>query len=128
MITNYKIFETITSPDLIMAVKSNKSIKVKTLINAGLDVNCTDNMEWTPLLWAVYMKNTTMIKMLIDAGADMHYKAYHYIKGTKDLVDFYDLAVAKEYHEGTYSFNYKGVITWIEKNYPEFVAAKKYNL
>ena len=119
-----KAFERIGSPDLIIAVKSGKPGRVKELLDAGVDPNCKDNMQWTPLLWATYSRKTLMIKMLIDAGADMHYKTVHHIRGTKKMVDFYDLAVDKQYYEG----GYKVIIKWIENNYPEFVAAKKYNL
>lgn len=123
-----KTFETIGSPDLIIAVKSGKLENVKMLLDIAkinvhttfnVDVNCTDRMGWTPLLWATYYKNRDMIKMLINAGAEMDYKALHHIGGTKRMVDFYDLSVDKDYTK---------LSKWIEKEYPEFVAAKKYNL
>jgi ankyrin repeat protein len=88
------------------------------------DINHKDNMDWSPLLWATYFKNITAIYWLIEAGADMYYKAKHYIGGTKNMVDFYELALQKEKYNG----GYQKLIEWIEKEYPEFVAAKKYNL
>ena len=64
-------------------------------------------------------KNKKMIKELIDAGANMNIKALHHINGTKEMVDFYDLSISKDYEK---------LSKWIEENYPEFVASKKYNL
>jgi ankyrin repeat protein len=126
MIINFKIFENIypITPDLIVAVTSKNFKWVKKLIDTGFNVNCKDYMGWTPLLWAVYFENTQIIKMLIDAGADIYYKAEHNIAKTKKMVDFYDLAVDKNYYEG----GYKKTIKWIEDNYPEIVNIKKYNL
>lgn len=121
-----KKYEIIGSPDLIIAVKSEDPKKVKMLIDANYDVNIKDKMGWTPLIWAAYEANSEIIKMLIDAGADMHYKALHSIAGTKKMVDFYDLCVDKYNYEGY--FIYLNTKEWIEKNYPEFMAAKKYNL
>ena len=114
-----KTFEQIGSPDLIIAVKSGNLRKLKKLLNIDLAINCTDNMGWTPLLWAVYYENIDMIKLLINSGADMNYKALHHIGGTKRMVDFYDLSIDK---------GYKKLSKWIEKAYPDFVATKKYNL
>ena len=119
-------FAPIDAREMIESVKSEKIQKVKELINSGHDVNCKDYMQWTPLLWATYSKNIPMIKLLINSGADIHYKALHHISGTKKMVDFYDLAVDKNYYKNNGSYN--KVIKWIEENYPEFVAAKKYNL
>ena len=130
MIIKFKIFEKewYSAPrdarDMINGVKLDSVKIVKDLINSGHDVNCKDYMQWTPLLWATYSKNIPMIKLLIDSGADIHYKAFHHIHQTKKMVDFYDLAVDKERYQGGYT----KVIEWIEENYPEFVAAKKYNL
>ena len=119
-----KTFEEVGSPDLIIAVKSGNWKNVKKLLDINLDVNCTDRIGWTPLLWATYYGNRNMIKLLINSGADMNYKACGIIKGTgsftaKKMVDFYDLSVDKEY---------KKLSKWIEKEYPAFVSTKKYNL
>lgn len=111
-------------PILILAVKNNNIEHVKMLIKSGVDVNCTDLLDWTPLLWATYRKNIIMMKMLIDAGADIHYKALHHIRGTKKMVDFYQLAIDKNYYDG----GYKKVINWIEKKYPELKTSYIYNL
>ena len=112
-----KTFEqNIGSPDLIIAVKSGKLENVKKLLNINLDVNCKDIMGWTPLLWATYNENKDMIKLLINSGSDMYYKALHHIGGTKRMVDFYDLAIDKDYTK---------LSKWIAKNYPVFVSEKK---
>ena len=120
-----KLFEEIGSPDLIIAVKAEKPSYVKLMLDHDHDPNCTDNpYKWTPLMWAAYLQNTEIMKMLIDAGADTHYKALHHIGGTKEMIDFYDLCLAKQKYEG----GYKKTIKWIDDNYPEIVAVKKYNL
>lgn len=111
---------------LIDAVKNGKLSQVKDLLDKGSDINEKDGMGWTPLLWAAYCNHIHMIKFLIDNGADMTYKALHHLRGTKKMVDFYDLVVDKRVIGG--ERGYKKVQKWIEENYPEFVAAKKYNL
>lgn len=115
-----KTFESIVGY-LISAVKSGNLATVKRVLNGDKfdDINETDNMGWTPLLWATYNRKPKMIKLLIDSGADMNYKALHHIGGTKRMVDFYDLSVDKGYTE---------LSKWIETYYPEFIASKKYNL
>jgi ankyrin repeat protein len=46
---------------------------IRSLINAGADVNVADRVGWTPLHWAVDGGNQTdIMKMLIDAGADVN--------------------------------------------------------
>jgi hypothetical protein len=125
MITNFKIFEN-HYENLIHAVKSEKIKNVRQLIDSNFDVNFKDGMGWTPLLWSTYLINKRMIKLLIDSGADMSYKALHYINKTKKMVDFYDLCVDKYKYEK--DRRYKYLMMWIEDNYPEFVASKKYNI
>jgi len=113
---------------LIFAIKNNEPLsKIKKLLDKRHDINIKCLIDgWTPLLWATYYKNIKIIKFLIDNGADMQHKALHHIRGTKRMVDFYDLVVDKI--EIGDERDYKGVKKWIEKNYPKFVAAKKYNL
>lgn len=81
---------------------------------------------WTALLWATYNRNIPMMKLLLDNGASMTHKALHSIRGTKKMVDFYDLVVDLRKIGG--EREYGKVQKWIEKNYPDFVAAKQYNL
>ncbi len=43
--------------------------QVKPLIDAGADVNVRDTVGYTPLMWAVYMKNTEAVRQLVESGA-----------------------------------------------------------
>jgi len=79
-----------------------------------VDLEQEDNKGNTALLMASYCGRLKMLKELIKKGANIHHKND---KGE----DFYDMA----------EFQYKFINNtkkWIEKNYPEFIAAKKYNL
>lgn len=127
MITKFKLYEGLKS-ELLDTIKrrnqygdfSVKLDEIKKIIDSGTaDINYKDILNWTPLLWATYYQDKRLIRLLINSGADMEYKAIHHIRGEKNLVDFYDLAIDKDYDD---------LKQWIEKNYPEFVAAKKYNL
>jgi len=115
-----KTYEGIKSgSNLIEAIKSESNLSnIRKLIKTE-DVNYEDHMSWTPLLWATYFEKPKVIRMLIDAGANMEHKALHHIAGSRRMVDFYDLTVDKDY---------KGLQKWIEENYPEFIVAKKYNV
>ena len=44
---------------------------VRHLIELGVEVNAPDRSLWTPLHYAVRTKNCTVVKLLIDAGADV---------------------------------------------------------
>ena len=44
---------------------------VRHLIGLGVDVNARDRSMWTPLHFAVRTKNSTVVKMLVDAGAEV---------------------------------------------------------
>lgn len=44
---------------------------IRHLIDIGVDVNARDRCLWTPLHYAVRTKNRQVVKMLIDAGADV---------------------------------------------------------
>lgn len=57
------------------ASASGNAETVKALIAAGADVDATDICDKTPLL---YSKNTTIVIILINAGADMCFKQHEY--------------------------------------------------
>lgn len=56
--------------ELIEAVKSEEPGPVKTLIEAGTDVNQQDKHEWTPLSWAAAKGNVPILTLLLENGAD----------------------------------------------------------
>ena len=129
LITKFKIFENNfwkISRELLLSSSKNVR-KIKQLIDLGADVNIEyDSYGWTPLLWATYYRQISIMKLLIDNGADINHKGLHHISGTKKMVDFYDLAKDKLKYDN--DENYRRVVKWIEENYPEFVMAKRYNL
>ena len=58
---------------------------VKTLLDAGADLNARDESGWTPLHWAVWLSETpAVVKTLLDAGADPNAR-------TKDGLTAWDL-------------------------------------
>ena len=44
---------------------------VRHLISLGVDVDAQDRCMWTPLHFAVRTKNSIIVKMLVDAGAEV---------------------------------------------------------
>lgn len=92
----------------------NKEYKKFMKLIKNTDLEEVDNDGNTALLIASSDGKLTMVKELIKAGADITHK-------NNNGEDFYDLAVNR------YKF-INGVKDWIEKTYPEFVMAKKYNL
>lgn len=68
----------------------------------------------TALLIASYSGRLNMLKKLIKNGANIYHK-------NKEGKDFYDLA------EERYKF-INNVKDYIEKTFPEFIVAKKYNI
>lgn len=55
---------------LIEAVKAGNSYAVTELIDSGVDVNQQDEHGWTPLNWAAGKGDTTILRSLLDRGAD----------------------------------------------------------
>lgn len=55
---------------LIEAVKAGNSDAVNELIEAGADINQQDEHGWTPLNWAAGKGDVTILKSLLDRGAD----------------------------------------------------------
>ena len=65
---------------------------MKTLINAGCDVNLSDKDGWTPLSVAAFHGHTEVIKLLLASGADPS-------KEVEDGDTAYDKAVAWDHPE-----------------------------
>lgn len=79
-----------------------------------MELEKEDKYGNTALLLAAKEGRLKMLKELIKIGANIYHK-------NKKGEDFHDLAINR--------FKFiNGVKDWIEKNYPEFVMAKKYNL
>ncbi|CAH1790986.1 unnamed protein product, partial [Owenia fusiformis] len=71
---------------LHIAVKHNDIDIARSLIDAGFDINATDEREWTVLRHAVYRSNLDMIRLLVDSKVDIASDPYG---------DVIDLAVGK---------------------------------
>jgi len=60
--------------DLFDAVKLNETAKVVDLVSKGLDVNATDHLGMTPLMYATRHEDGALISYLISQGADVNAK------------------------------------------------------
>ena len=78
------------------------------------DIEETDKYGNTALILAAKHHKLEVIKELLKNGANMYHK-------NDQGEDFYDASV------NTYRF-INSVTDWIEKEYPEFIISKKYNL
>ena len=56
---------------LVSVVIPPKVEMVRHLIRIGVDVNAQDRCLWTPLHFAARTKNTSVVRMLLDAGAEV---------------------------------------------------------
>ena len=62
--------------ELMMAALEADITAAKRLIEAGADVNETDDSQSTPLMWAVHSGDVSIVKFLISEGANVDAKAY----------------------------------------------------
>ena len=98
---------------LMISISENKFKNFKELIKR-INLEEVDSDGNTALLIASGEGRTKMVKELIKAGANIYHKNN---KGE----DFHDLA------KNRYKF-INGTLDYIEKIFPEYIAAKKYNL
>lgn len=61
-----------TNEDLFKAVKEKNSVKIRCLINNGVDVKSKDEDGWTALMYAVDDKDKAISRLLIELGADVN--------------------------------------------------------
>lgn len=57
---------------LMNAVKTDNAAKVRELIAQGVNVSEKDSSGDSPLIMAAYMGHNEIVKLLLDAGADVH--------------------------------------------------------
>jgi ankyrin repeat protein len=57
---------------LMLAIETEKVEIVQSLIEAGADVNQTDEDGWTPIMYATLEGYFDIVKILIEAGADVN--------------------------------------------------------
>lgn len=82
----YYLFEKGYSPNLTLQQRTALELAVeyqqydvaKLLIRAGADVDEELRHIWSPLLRSVLNRDTTMMKLLLDAGADPNIHCYHF--------------------------------------------------
>jgi tetratricopeptide (TPR) repeat protein len=57
------------APSLLTAIRLNNPTGVQAALKAGANPNATDSLGATPLMWACYKADTTIVKLLIQRGA-----------------------------------------------------------
>ena len=62
--------------ELMIAALEADIAKAQQLIDAGADVNETDDSQSTPLMWAVHSGDVDTVNFFISQGADVRAKAY----------------------------------------------------
>lgn len=77
---------------LIELVKSGDINGIRELVEAGADVNQSDEQGWTPLNWASGKGNLEIVKLLVEKGADV-------FKVGRDLRTPYLIALAAGHAE-----------------------------
>ncbi|MDA2929700.1 ankyrin repeat domain-containing protein [Acidobacteria bacterium AH-259-O06] len=59
---------------LIKAAQDGQTEEVRSLLEAGVNVDAKDENGMTPLMWAAFGGSAKTVKVLLDAGADMSVK------------------------------------------------------
>ncbi|GBE93023.1 ankyrin repeat domain-containing protein [Nostoc cycadae] len=74
MYGDYTIPDGDVAAALIRAIRFNYLEEVQALIPVQEDINARDNSElyWTPLMYAVFEESLEMVKLLVQAGADVN--------------------------------------------------------
>jgi len=60
--------------EMLEAVWSNDTKKLKELVKAGVNVNARNECGWTPLHYAVGGGHLEIVKLLLKSGADVNAK------------------------------------------------------
>ena len=63
------LFDVINNKDLTI---EQKLIEIRRLIDAGVNVNASDNRGWTALIFAAMMNHLEIVRVLKEAGADVN--------------------------------------------------------
>lgn len=73
------------------------------LLDAGADVEAVSDKGWTPLLMACYWKHTAIVKLLIDAGANvnvrLHWACPLGAPGTTTIIEWATFVHKREIHK-----------------------------
>ena len=57
--------------DIFEAAYAGLASAVSTLLKGGVDPNSTDGNGWTPLMYAAYGGHTLVVRLLLEAGAQI---------------------------------------------------------
>ena len=57
--------------DLIMAVRMGDKEKIQRMVEAGCDINFSDDYQRTPLLWAVESGDTELVECVLRQKASI---------------------------------------------------------
>ena len=71
MFPEFRHRKTLRMSKLMKAVKQGNAATVRQLIGEGVDVNETDSSGDVPLIMAAYLGHAEVVKLLLDAGADV---------------------------------------------------------
>ena len=110
--------------DLMISIYQGGDTKeFKKLLDLNTDLEYEDLNGNTALLIATRYANLKMIQEIIKKGANINHK-------NNKNQDFYDISqiISKTPRPNNLLLSRNKIKKWIEKNYPEFIEAKKYNL
>lgn len=70
-----QVYATQQEEQLIQAVKTNNVEQIIQLLQAGASINCVDEQQYTPLMYAIRVPNNSrLLRLLLHYGADIYYK------------------------------------------------------
>lgn len=73
---------------LFQAIAQNQPAEVQSLLEKGANVNAQDTLSWTPLMHASEIGNLALVKLLLNAGANVHMKEERFGWSALDIAHF----------------------------------------
>ena len=74
--------------DLLKAIRTNDMRLFNTALEKKANINRTFDYGWTPLMWASFKGNLTMVEILVDRGANP--KTKNNDKNTAEMIACWD--------------------------------------
>ncbi|MDY7002788.1 MAG: hypothetical protein SWX82_02105 [Cyanobacteriota bacterium] len=73
----YKLGDGDPKEAIVNAIRARDWEAFKTLLSVQESINVTDDtiLEWSLLMWVVHEESMEMVKLLVEAGADVNYRA-----------------------------------------------------
>lgn len=81
--------------DLLRATKKGDTVKIRKLLENGIDVNRAGSGGWTALQWAIVNGDEAAVRLLVDKGADIEAKTGTGWTVLQLAVDYQDEAMVK---------------------------------